>query len=216
MANRPVYEVVSQGRQTIKVHNIEFKWFPGLSKIQQQRSIDSLHEAGKSHITGEILEISSKSKIDLGVKLSAFNLKLTLSDGTVTNVENAYQGGKVFGSDGPYHDILTMTSREAKKDERIRRSGLTGFQLEGHEWGLFPKTDFYDYLYMKALHQNTAYHEELMTYSAFTDIVFNPKKMVATQAQSAALYVSYAKRGLMDQIVTSAEAFRNRQQLISV
>lgn len=214
MANRPVYEVITEGRQTIKVHNFEFQWFPGFSLAQKQRCIDALHEAAKKQISGEILEVSSKSRQDLGVKMSAFNLKIILSDGTETNVENTYQAGKVFGDEGPYHDILTKTSREAQKDIRIKRGGLSGFSLEGIEWGLFPKTEFYDYLYMKALYQNKSLHEELMGYSAFTDIVFNPKKMVATQAQSAALYVSYAKRGLIDEIMSSPDAFKNRSKLI--
>ena len=214
MAIRPVYEVLTEGKHIIDIHQIDFEWFPGLSKAQQQRSIDSLHEKAKRKVEGEILEISSKSRQELGIKLSAFNLKLTLDDGTETNVECAYQAGKVFGSDGPYHDILKKTSREAKKDSRIRREGLTGFNLEGEEWGLFPKSEFYDYLYIKALHQNTQYHDELMEYSAFTDIVFNPKKMVATQAKSAAMYVSYVRRGLIDQILNDTQTFKSRLKLI--
>ena len=74
MAIRPVY-LVSNGK-VIK-SEYEFQWYAGFSVAQKQRSIAALHNAVKSaNKEANPLEISTKGTIDLGVKLSAFNLKL--------------------------------------------------------------------------------------------------------------------------------------------
>src|SRR5690349_716503 len=130
MAERPIFIPRFEGRALVATKYVEFQWFPGMSSVQKQRSIDSLHSAAR-RIPGinRVLEVSSKSREDLGVALSAFNLKFTtLKYNLVMSVECAFQGSKVFERGGPYTDLYDKTSREAKKDERLRSSGnLTGF-----------------------------------------------------------------------------------------
>jgi hypothetical protein len=123
-------------------------------------------------------------------------------------VECAFQGSKVFEHGGPYLDILGMTSREAKKDERLRSSGrLTGFTFCGNDWPLEPQTAFYDWLYINALNKNPDLAEKISVYSAFTDIEFNPERSINCQAYSVALYRSLKMRGLLDEALDSKEAF---------
>ena len=91
-----------------------------------------------------ILEISSKSMRPEGIAASAFNLRIELPDGSMTTVECAYQGSKVFGASGPYTDIFRWTSLDAKRDERLRRTDirLTGFMFFEELWPLVPSSFF--------------------------------------------------------------------------
>lgn len=101
-----------------------------------------------------------------------------------------------------------MTSREAKKDERLRSSGrLVSFLFFGTEWELEPRTAFYDWLYINALKKQPEITEKLLTYSAFTDIEFNPERSINCQAYSVALYVSLYERNLLEEATSSKENF---------
>ena len=117
------------------------------------------------------------------------------------SVECAFQSSKIFENGGAYTDLLKATSKQAKKDERLRNSGkLIGFEFRSTKWQLNPLTAFYDWLYVNALNQNIQYHNELMRYQAFTDIEFNPKKSINCQAYSIAMFVALAKRNLLENI----------------
>ena len=98
---------------------------------QKQKSINSLHSAAKEQLgLKNILEISSKSESPLGVELSAFNLQLTSQNNIKASVEVFFQGSKVFSEGGPFTDLYLKTSREAKKDSRLKESGnLVEFKL---------------------------------------------------------------------------------------
>lgn len=211
MAQRPVYVPIVEESLFVKTEFVEFKWFPGMSVSQKQKSIDSLHEATKTSLpnVGKMLEISSKSRDSLGVALSAFNLSFTtLKQQRTLTIECAFQGSKVFQRGGPYVDIFEMTPREAKKDKRLLTSGrLTGFKFFGKEWELEPRTAFYDWLYVSALRKRTELAEQVIEYSAFTDIEFNPERSINCQAYSAALYVSLFKLGILDEAIASKESF---------
>ncbi len=114
MAKRPIFIPKSSGNLMVVAMPIEFVWYPGMSKSQKQKSIRSLHDAAKKDRGIEyILEISSKSETELGVKLSAFNLLLKTPNGSMASVEVLFQGSKVFSGGGPYTDIYNKTSREA-------------------------------------------------------------------------------------------------------
>jgi hypothetical protein len=177
---------------------------------QKHKSIDSLHGAA-TKVPGidRILEVSSKSKEELGVALSAFNLTFTTQKYSRTfSVECAYQGSKVFERGGPFVDLFDMTSREAKKDERIRESGrLTGFLFFGQRWELEPQTAFYDWLYINALKKKDGVADQLARYSAFSDIEFNPERSINCQAYSVALFMSLHERKLLDEATSSKDAF---------
>lgn len=204
MATRPVYEVLNQGSFFVKTHAVDFQWFPGFSVVQKQKSIESLHAAFKS-LTGadKILEISSKSKNELGVLLSAFNLEMTTKKSKIS-VESAFQGSKKFVHGGPYEGLYYESSRKAKKDSRLKNSGeLVGFQFFGVDWPMEPKTVFYDWIYLNALYRNKDLNKKILEFSVFTDIEFNPDKSINCQAYSAALYVSLANRGILERTLRS-------------
>lgn len=56
----------------------------------------------------------------------------------------------------PYQDLLSASSRDAKKDDRIKESGrLIAFDLFGEKWPLEPKTAFYDWVYLNTLAKMT-------------------------------------------------------------
>lgn len=208
MAVRPVY-VPETDTTGVIVKDVTFQWFPGFSTAQKQRSIDALHDvAGESGIR-PVLEISSKSREELGIQLSAFHLTVTPETSNQTfSVETAFQGSKVFENGGPYTDLLEGTSRQAKKDERLRNSGkLMRFEYFGKSYPLQPRTFFYDWLYLNALEEQPGMAERLMKYQGFTDIEFNPKKSINCQAYSAALYVSILRSGCIEEAMSSPETF---------
>lgn len=210
MAKRPIYISTTEGNCHVETVFIEFKWFSGFSVSQKQKSIEALHESAKNIMeNNKILEISSKSKNDLGVKLSAFNLTITtLKNNKMFSIESAFQASKVFENGGPFIDLLDKTSREAKKDIRLKTSGkLLKFLFYNQEWNLEPKTAFYDWLYINALSKNEILSKELLKYEIFTDIEFNPSKSINCQAYSAALFVSLSKKGLLSEVLSSKEAY---------
>lgn len=208
MARRPVF--FFQPGALVQESLVEFKWFPGMAISQARKSIASLHQAAEREIgRSPILEISSKSDIEEGVLLSAFNLRLTLGTERSMTVEAVYQASKVFGlGDGPYEDILFKSSLEAKRDPRVRRNDLVvEFRLFGESWPTEPKTAFYDWLYLKALSENPELANVLLEYQAFTDIAFNPKKSFNCQARAAALYVSLVQCGRFEEVLDNRSAF---------
>lgn len=201
MAVRPVFVPKADGSTLVDVVNVEFQWFAGMSIQQKQKSIDSLHSAYlKNHTsTARLLEISSKSKNKLGNDLSAFNLSFRTSSGLLVSVESLFQSCKVFSNGGNFKDILYKSSREAKKDERLKNSGyLKNFCYKGEQWDLEPRTSFYDWIYLNVLSLNSGFKSELLGYNAFTDIEFNPKKSINCQAYTAALFVAFQQRGLLE------------------
>ena len=210
MASRPVFIPALEGQALVSTRNLDFQWFAGLSLSQKQKSIGALHQAAHA-LPGmdKVLEVSSKSTEPLGVALSAFNLCFAHSVlGHSLSVECAFQGSKVFEQGGPFTDIYAMTSREAKRDERLRCSGrLTGFEFANVQWPLEPQTAFYDWLYISALKHRADLAEQLSAYSAFTDIEFNPQKSINCQAYSVALFVSLQQRNHLEQATASPAAF---------
>ena len=122
MAKRPIFIPNLNGFPFVKESLLEFEWHPGFAKVQAQKSIASLHEAAAEDKIAPILEISSKSNEEVGVSLSAFNLKMIKNEKSFS-VECAYQGSKVFANGGPFSDLYFVSSKEANTDERIRNSG---------------------------------------------------------------------------------------------
>lgn len=200
MAERPVFAPSLTGPTLVRTWNISFTWHAGMSVKQAQKSIDALHEAAKQRMNVDsVLEISSKSRDPKGARLSAFNLMInTKKYNQSFSVECAYQSAKVFEHGGPYKDLLRVSSREAKLDPRLKDSGkLVKFQFFEVDWPLEPKTAFYDWLYINALHNEPELAEHVLQHRAFTDIAFNPEKSLNCQAYSAALYVALHERDLL-------------------
>lgn len=183
MAKRPAFFA----REEKVVQDIfSFEWFPGFAISQKQKSIESLHHAIlKADANARPLEISTKSKDALGIKLSAFNLRL--NDDTL---ENIFQSAKVFANGGPYLDLLHVPPKAVKRDERLYNSGdLKAFRYQNEDFPLIPKTVFYDFIYIAAVKNSFTADEikEISGYDYFTDIEFNPAKSINTQARAAAM-----------------------------
>lgn len=208
MAVRPVFAADLFGRLCMS-EPTEFQYYNGFADSQKKKCIKSLHQSFLEDYPGrKVLEISSHSTEELGVKLSAFNLTIPLKDGREVSVECAFQAGKVFAEGGPYLDLLDGTSREAKKDPRLKNSGrLTGFCFEGEFFELVPKTCFYNWLYIHGLMAHPELADALMAYDSFTDIVFNPEKSANCQAEAAAYYVALRKNGMLKEAMKSRKDF---------
>jgi hypothetical protein len=209
MAWRPIFTPALSGKLLVLTHHVDFQWHPGMAKSQAQKSIASLHTVGKKQIgVDKVLEISSKSPDELGVSLSAFNLMIkTVKREREFSLECAYQASKVFERGGPFLDLLEMRSIDAKRDPRLNQHGrLVKFRFYGVDWELQPRTAFYDWLYINALHKRPGLAEQVLTYRAFSDIAFNPEHSINCQAYAAALYVSLHERGLLTDEVLGDQA----------
>lgn len=208
VAERPVFIPSTKPGRFVEEVSIEFFWHKGMAPSQKRKNIVELHSAAAKCGLEPLLEVSSKSEEKLGQRLSAFNLKVELEEGSVTSLECAFQGSKVFENGGPFTDLFRVESREAKRDERLFNSGkLTGFRFEGKDFPLIPKTAFYDWLYIRALHPHREFLRRLHRYAGFTDIEFNPEKSINCQARSCATYVALDRMGLLDHSLKSIEQF---------
>lgn len=211
MANRPIFVISDNKNEFFKEVNIEFTFYNGFAITQKEKSIKSLHENANQEGYTNILEVSTKSSDELGWKLSAFNLMVDFEIDKKISLECAFQGSKVFEKNIQYKDLYFVESVQAKKDERLKKSGdIIGFEFEGEFWENEPKTAFYDYLYIKTLNDNYRdVIEELVNFEVFTDIEFNPKKSINCQARTCAILVSLCKMDLLDSALKSKEDFIN-------
>lgn len=223
MAKRPVFVPSNLESSLVEVYEIDFEWFPGMALSQSQKSIKSLHDAARKELgMWSALEISSKSTEAVGISLSAFNLNIEhIEFPNEFSVECAYQSSKVFENGGPYVDLLSKSSIEAKRDPRIRDSGkILKYKYFNTEWPLEPTTAFYDWLYIRALLNNKKLSDQLKNYEFFTDIAFNPDRSVNCQAYAAALYVALELRGFaIDELTSTKENFlflKNQKSPLSI
>lgn len=208
LAKRPVF-IISDTPPYCVEKIIDFTFYSGFAEVQKRKSIKSLHEAFLTdNPNRRVLEISSKSEEELGVKLSAFNLMIETKNGKRYSVESAFQASKVFENGGPYKELLNMTSKEAKIDPRLKNSGkLKHFYFGERKFDLIPTTYFYNWLYTNTLHLYPDLTDKLMEYDSFTDIVFNPDKSINCQAKAAAVYVSLKKIGLLEKALQDKDSF---------
>lgn len=202
MATRPVFMPISKPPY-LTAWDAEFVYNGGFAVSQKQKNITAIHNAFHARFPDKkVLEISSKSMQEGGTELSAFHLrKYVPSLGKSIPVENVFQAGKVFKNGGPYTDLLHVSPKEAKQDERLRTSGpLIAFRFESQGFPLQPQTAFYDFLYMNALLENEDLANTVLKYDAFTDVEFNPAKSINCQAKSAAMFVSLQRSGLVSSV----------------
>ena len=209
MAKRPVFEVITDTNLFVR-REVNFQWYGGFALSQSRKNIDGLHNNYLARYSDKrILEISSKSEDELGVKLSAFNLMIRRGE-KVFSVEAAFQASKVFEHVGPFVDLLDKPSIKAKKDPRLKSSGnIVAFNFEGRDFSRIPFTYFYNRLYIGALVENEELAKELLErkFDAFTDIAFNPDKGRNCQAEAAAIFVSLSRQGLLAEALANEENF---------
>jgi len=208
MANRPIFLSTNNPKQLFKERNIEFKFYTGFSLSQKSKSIQSLHQSAKQSGVENILEVSTKSNHKIGWDLSAFNLMIDFDNNKQISVECAFQGSKVFEGNIQYKDIYLKQSIEAKKDKRVRASGkIIGFNFRDKFWNNEPKTAFYDWIYINALYKQPHITKELLNYTVFSDIEFNPKRSINCQARTCAVFVSLVRLGLIEEALSSKDRF---------
>ena len=173
----------------------------------------SLHQTFLERFSNyKILEVSTKSKVDVGVKASAFNLTIETKKGNTFSVEELFQTSKVYKKNGDQSHLLkdNVDIREIKRklreinenDEMIRYSCFNqNFPLE-------PRTLFYNWLYINVLNRNEQLAKEVLKFDAFTDIEFNPKRSYNCQAEACSIYVSLVRRDLLEKALNSVENFK--------
>jgi hypothetical protein len=188
-----------------------FNFYGGFALSEKQKTILAFHtEIEKDGITN-ILEISSKSKNSLGKSLSAFNLKLSINN-NLYSIESIYQSSKVFQNNIQFPKVLELPAFEAKKfvkEEVIRQHlVLNKFRCFGYDFPISPPSFFYDFIYVSALKQNPEITKELINYTCFTDVEFNHKKQVASQARSCAIYCFLYKNDLLEKALNSFDFFK--------
>ncbi len=207
MASRPVFSALGKPDHLVSETMISFPWSPGFAPVQKKKNVVALHDAARVQGFFPLLEVSTKSELELGRRLSAFSLKISTEIGEIS-LEAAFQGSKVFKGGGPFVDIYKKDSWAAKKDERLKDSGpLVGFNFFGQEWPLIPKTAFYDWLYLSALQPHQEFLKKLYDFKGFTDIEFNPERSLNCQARTCALLVSLIKLGALDAALRSQGDF---------
>ncbi|MGF1905120.1 DarT1-associated NADAR antitoxin family protein [Aliivibrio salmonicida] len=208
MAQRPIF-ISSDKYPFVEEKLIDFEWHKGLDITQKRKSIRSLHSAVLEQSNDlSLLEISTKSENSLGVKLSAFNLMIKLKSKKDVPLENVFHASKVFKNAGPFKDLLFVPPKEAKSDFRLKESGeLIGFFSNGRMWPLVPKTIFYDWLYINTVKRTPTLATDILSFDAFSDIEFNPKRSFNCQARSAALYVSLVRMGKLDLYLSNPDDF---------
>lgn len=206
MISRPVFITNNDG--SCRQENVSFV-FEGITPEQKTQSVKNLHNAFKEkYPNSNVLEISSKSDNPIGRKLSAFNLSITLKNGQEVPLECAFQAGKVFSKSGTQNSVLNMKPWEAKSYIRkFQKEAIIGFELDGEKFPTEPKTCFYNWLYLKALSQHPDLAKALVSYTAFTDIEFNPERSINCQAEAASVFVSLAKRGKIKDATADKESF---------
>lgn len=181
MAKRPAWSISGD---SVICRDFEFGWNGGFALKQKQKNVINLHSSIEQETKGNALEVSSKGFVDLGKRIGAFSLRYN-----GIYLENIFQSSKKFEQGGPYRELLYVSPKEAKRDERIRNSGsIIAFCLDDEEWPTEPKTLFYDYIYIQAMIQNYGRNLDLDNYDWFTDIEFNPNKSINCQARSVAIY----------------------------
>lgn len=210
---RPIF-IPNRSQIGVLEQTIEFDWHMGMSAEVRKRSIKSLHREAANLGFNNILEASSKSEQEIGIMLSAFFLKNIKG----CPVENLFQSSKVFENGGPYRDLLTVTPREAKKDERLKTSGkMVEFSFNQKSFPLEPKSLFYDWLYLNVLFsdRNLALREAFFErkFDAFSDIEFNPEKSFSCQARTLALCVSLYENECVKAFISDPVGFSDEFNL---
>jgi len=207
MAHRPIF-IPNSDYPFFSEVLVNFEWHPGLAFSQKQKNVFSLHNAAEDIGYSPILEVSTKSNDGMGIKLSAFNLKLFVPNFGDITIESIFQGSKVFALAGPFKDLYGKRGKEAKSDDRLQNSGqLISFSFLDSSWPLEPKTLFYDWIYLSGLQSIKDIGKKLSRFKGFSDIEFNPKRSFSCQARSCALFASLYQNGKIKDVLADKEYY---------
>lgn len=89
------------------------------------------------------------------------------------------------------------------------REDLTQFEFDDEVWSTEPITAFYDWLYLRALSElkDKRVLERLGTFSAFSDIEFNPSRSFNCLAKSCALAVAILRADQLEVAIADMHSF---------
>lgn len=208
MVERPIYKPASTSPCVFEIAHVDFKWHSGFAPSQKKKNVLELHKAAREHGLLNVLEVSSKSDLEVGRRLSSFNLHLETSYGKCS-LESIYQGSKVFENGGPFFDIYKMPPLDAKRDHRVKNSGqIIGFQFENETFSNFPLNAFYDWIYLKALCSHVEFiSRNLSQFDGFSDVEFNPKVSINTQARAISIFMTLMHRNYIEVVCDNYSEF---------
>ena len=218
MAIRPIFAPL-RGRKAhaksesfsgplVETIDIQIEWNGGFAVSQKQKNIDAIHNKAKAMGVTPVLEISTKSKQEVGRRLSAFNLKLEVY-GAEKTLESVYQSSKVFSISGQHEYLMDVNPFQAKKEIRkVGKGKIIGFRFMGRDFPTEPVNAFYDWLYIRAIAPHEAWLKKNVKYAAYSDIEFTPNKSVNCQARAVAEFQALSMRGQASKSTRDFEEFR--------
>ncbi|MBD3665891.1 DarT1-associated NADAR antitoxin family protein [Sulfitobacter aestuariivivens] len=213
MATRPIFIPRGKRGPLVETLPIEIRWHGGFAASQKQKNIAELHRKAATHGYQPVLEVSTKSTLEVGRRLSAFNLKIKVF-GQMKCLESVYQGSKVFSESGQHEELTDLNPFEAKKKVReLGKGKIVSFFFEGYEYQTEPKNAFYDWLYLRAITPHEEWIRENLDFVAYSDIEFNPTKSINCQGRAVAVFHALSMRGSTLKCVENFEVFRRMLML---
>lgn len=211
MAHRPIFVAGGKKGALYEEISVQFQWHSGFAPSQKKKSMHELHFEAKKIGLHKVLEVSTKSDHELGQRLSAFRLDVTLS-GVSSKIECIYQASKVFEKGGPFPELTFVRPIEAKRFFKDKKLGLiTHFEFEKVQYENLPFHAFYDWLFLRALADtdNIRYlSANLPKIDGFSDIEFNPSRSINTQARSMAIIKTLIARDKVYECANDFDFFR--------
>lgn len=213
MAIRPIFIPNPNRGPLVEELPLNIEWAGGFAVTQKQKNIISLHEAAAKHGISPVLEISTKSMEEVGRRLSAFSLKISVN-GIMKNLEAVYQSSKVFKFSGQHLSLMDLDPIKAKKEvRRIGEGPIIAFRFEGVDYPTEPVNAFYDWLYLRAIVPHEEWIKKNLHYAAYSDIEFTPSKSVNCQGRAVAEFHALSMRGSTMDCVKDFDNFRNLLRL---
>jgi|LFRM01.1.fsa_nt_gb hypothetical protein len=210
MAKR-LYFIAKPSYQGLIVEKtINFEYFRGQDPKQTEKSIESMQHAIKAYESGgKVLEVSKYSPSLLGKQLSSLNLEYENNEGRSYPVINIFESSKVFENGGPYRDLLHVDLKDLDEDPRLKESGrLLGFHFEDEPYSLEPRSLFFDYIYISALHQQKEIQEKLLEFDMISDVTYQMGKMFASSARACAYFISLKRTNKLESALESLDSFK--------
>lgn len=208
MAIRPVFIPRPSYGPLIEELPLQIPWQGGFAVSQKQKNITALHHKAQEEGVHPVLEISTKSPIEVGRRLSAFNLKIDV-DGVMKSLESVYQSSKVFAQSGQHEFLMDLDPFKAKKEiRRLGQSPIVAFRFLGRDFPLEPVNAFYDWLYIRAIVPHEKWIRDNLHFAAYSDIEFTPNKSINCQGRAVAEFHALSMRGEAVTCVRDFEKFR--------
>lgn len=203
MAEKMVF--ISDGINPFYEKIINYVFVPGFAPIQRKKNVTNLNESLRIEFPNlKTLEVSTKSDNELGRQLSAFVLKLN-----GRYLESVFQSSKVFADGKQYEFLIDKKPIEAKRFiQNLPKQNIVKFRFGGIDYPINPQSFFYDYIYIKALHEIPEISIKLKDFDIFTDIEFNYKKSINCQARACAIYSYLVKTGKVEEYLNDLNLFK--------